>query len=495
MAEQKNYIPKKEFTAFAVGALGQGMIYGIMSSYISDFYLNVLRVSPLFVLFLMLFARVWDAVNDPLWGMVVDRCEPKHGKMRSYLVYTPIPIAILTFMLFFAPDISNTAKMVYAGVTYVLWGMIYTMSDVPFWGLPNAMTPNPDERGSLISISRTTNGVGSAIPMGIFMILGFVLPATGLSGLDLEKTKYMTIAIIASVLGNLLFVNTYFHAKERVRLPRPQKKDKSEPGELKLLFTCKPLMLVVIMGVLAAGRYMYGAGAIHVARYSFYVGPELAGLSEAAKEAAVQHSISLVNTMFTVATAAGMFGTMLVLPKLIKKFDYRSILIATNSIGAVASILMYIIGYENFWAFLPLLFIASIPNGAINVLSYAMVGDCLDYMEWKTGHRATGIGSACQSFIAKLGNAIATSSIVLTYIIVNLDLNTIGVSYTPNPLAMSAQIRGGMFALVSIVPAISLILCTIPMLFYDIRGEKKEQITRELAEQRKERGITIEANN
>lgn len=492
MEQAKNYIPKKEFAAFAVGALGQGMVYGIMSSYISDFYLNILRVSPLFVLFLMLLARVWDAVNDPLWGMVVDRCEPKRGKMRPYLIFTPIPIAILTFMLFFAPDISNTAKMVYAGVTYVLWGMIYTTSDVPFWGLPNAMTPNPDERGRLISIARTTNGIGSAIPMGIFMILGFILPATGLSGLELEKTKYMTIAIVASVLGNLLFVNTYFNTKERVKIPRPPVKDKTQPGELKLLFTCKPLMLVVIMGVLAAGRYMYGAGAIHVARYSFYVGPDMTGLSAAAQEAAIQHSISLVNTMFTVCTAAGMFGTMLLLPKLIKKFDYRSILIVTNVIGAAASVLMYLIGYEHFWACMPLLIIASIPNGAINVLSYAMVGDCLDYMEWKTGHRATGVGSACQSFIAKLGNAIATSSIVLTYIIVNLDLNTIGVQVTPNPLAMSSAVRGGMFALVSIVPAVSLILCTIPVIFYDIHGKKKEQITRELREQRIERGVTIE---
>ena len=132
----------------------EGMVYSIMSSYISDFYLNILRVTPLFVLFLMLLARVWDAINDPIMGMIADRLNPKHGKFRTYLILTPVPIAILTFLLFFAPDISDTAKMVYAAVTYVAWGMIYTMSDVPFWGLPNAMTPNPAERGNLISIRR-----------------------------------------------------------------------------------------------------------------------------------------------------------------------------------------------------------------------------------------------------------------------------------------------------------------------------------------------------
>lgn len=212
----RKYVPKKEFITYSVSALGQGMIYAIMSSYISDFYLNVLRVTPIFVLLLMFLARIWDAINDPLMGMIMDAHEPKHGKMLTYIIATPIPIALLTLSLFYAPDISMTAKMIYASVTYVLWGMIYTMSDVPFWSLPNAMTPNPSERGSILSIARTTNGIGSAVPMAIFMILGFVLPSlTGLSGLALEKTKYMSIALVASIIGNLLFVMTYFKVKAR----------------------------------------------------------------------------------------------------------------------------------------------------------------------------------------------------------------------------------------------------------------------------------------
>lgn len=491
MADVKNYIPKKEFLSFAAGALGQGMVYGIMSSYISDFYLNILRVTPLFVLFLMLLARVWDAINDPIMGMIADRLNPKRGKFRTWLVLTPAPIAILTFLLFFAPDLSNTAKMVYAAVTYVAWGMIYTMSDVPFWGLPNAMTPSPAERGSLISIGRTTNGVGSSLPMAIFMLMGFLLPQMGLSGLELEKTKYMTIAVIASVLGNLLFVNVYFHAKERVPIPQPPARDKKQPGSLKLLFTCKPMMLVVAMGVLSSGRYMYQAGAIHAARYAFYTGPALGGLDTAAKEIAIQQSISLISTVFAVATAAGMFGTMLIMPKLMKRFSYKSILISTCLIGFASSMIMFFIGYDHFWACVPFLVLSCIPCGSINILSYAMVGDSLDYMEWSTGRRETGLGSACQSFVAKLGNAVATSFIVLMYILVKLDLNTIGVAYTPNPLEMAPDVRGGIFMIVSLIPAISILLCTIPMFFYDLSGKKKEQITADLQKRREEQGLII----
>ena len=97
-----NHVPKKEWMAYCVGALGQGMVYAIMSSYISDFYISVLKLTPLFVLLLMLLARVWDAINDPIMGYIMDHANPKNGKMKPYLIYTPIPIAILTVLLFYA---------------------------------------------------------------------------------------------------------------------------------------------------------------------------------------------------------------------------------------------------------------------------------------------------------------------------------------------------------------------------------------------------------
>ena len=224
-----NHVPKKEWMAYCVGALGQGMVYAIMSSYISDFYISVLKLTPLFVLLLMLLARVWDAINDPIMGYIMDHANPKNGKMKPYLIYTPIPIAVLTVLLFYAPNISDTAKMIYAAITYVAWGMIYTASDVPFWALPNALTPNADERGGIISKARTANGVGSAVPTAFFMVLGFILPKFNLSGTELEKTKYMCIALFCAIVGNLLFIRVYFKTKERVNIPIPPKKDKASP--------------------------------------------------------------------------------------------------------------------------------------------------------------------------------------------------------------------------------------------------------------------------
>ena len=153
---------------------------------------------------------------------------------------------------------------------------------------------------------------------------------------------------------------------------------------------------------------------------------------------------------------------------------------------------MWFIGYEHFWACVPFLVLSCIPCGAINICAFAMVGDCLDYMEWKTGVRLTGMGSAIQSFVTKLGNAISTSFIVLMYMIVNLDVASISAKVTANPLEMSTGIRTGMFSLVSLIPGISLLICIIPLFFYDLVGEKKKKVTEELEEQRKAKGIVIE---
>ena len=490
--DNKTYVPKKEWVAYCVGALGQGMVYGIMSSYISDFYLNVLKVTPLFVLLLMLFARIWDAINDPIMGFVVDHLNPKNGKMKPYLLYTPIPVAILTMLLFTAPNLADSQKMIYAAITYVAWGMIYTSSDVPFWSLPNALTPNADERGSIISKARTFNGVGSAVPMAMFMILGFVLPKFNLSGTQLEQTKYSLMALVCSIIGNVLFIRVYFKSKERVNIPIPAKKEKGQPSSLKLILTCKPLMLTAIMGVLSAARYMFQAGAVHVARYSFYIGKDPTGLTGVELEQALQGNISKVSMVMSVASAVGMFGAMIAVTPLIKKFSYKQIIIVSSLMGAASSLAIWFIGYEHFWACVPLLVISTIPCGTINVCAYAMVGDCLDYMELKTGVRLTGMGSAIQSFVTKFGNAIATSAIILMYIVVDLDVSKISASYTANPLDVDPAVRTGIFSIVSLIPAISLLVCIIPMFFYKITGEYRDRMEAQLAQQRKDRGIEIE---
>ena len=493
--EMQNYVPKKEVQAYAIAALGQGLVYSCMSSYITDYYMNVLTLNAIFVIMLMLLARVWDAINDPMMGMIMDRYSTKHGRMRPYPLATAIPIAALTILMFVNPGFDTKDKSiwlyVFVSVVYVLWGMIYTVSDVPFWSLPNVMTPNPKERGNLISYGKTVGGIGSAVTVALPIIVGYIV-----ADMDVEKAnivKYAVMAISMAVIGMPLFTLSTFKTKERVKIPDAQKRAPGEPSTLKRIFTCKPLMLVVLSGVLSFGRYMLQAAAPHVARYSgFYIGSKPTTVDE------YNSNISTVALVIQVCAAVGMFGAMLFLPKLYKKFEYKQIMIVSCIGGFVASCFTLIIGWttKNLLICIPFMLISSIPLGVINNVSFAMVCDCLDFMEWKTGFRNNGLGSACQSFVNKIGNAFATVMIIVMYLIVNIDVSNLNVGSGEAVVNAINSLSGtqnfAMFSLVTIVPGISLLLCAIPLFFYDLTGEKKNKVFTELALLRKERGINIE---
>ncbi len=489
-------VPNKELTMYAVGAMGQGMIYAMMSSYISDYYVNVLQLPLAFVLILMLAARIWDAINDPLMGIIADKTNTKRGKMRPYILYAVAPIAVLTVMMYYAPDLPQSALMVYAAVTYVLWGMCYTMADVPFWGIPNLMTPHHEERGHVISYAKNFNGVGSAVPEVLFLVAGLTLPAIlGASdGIEYNKKRYLIIASVTVIIGIVMYANSYFHIKERVNIP-PKKRAEGEPSTLSRIFKCKPLMLVVAMGILSSGRYMVQAAAIHVARYAFYIGPELTdAMTLAERNQHIEASISVVKTIFQVCAIVGMFGAMLFMPKLMKKFDYKKIVITTCLLGFVSSIFTTVIGWftANLYACIPFVVISCIPLGVLNVVSNAMICDCLDYIELTTGFRDNGLGSACQGFVNKLGNALATSGIILMYMFIDLDpANMLSSEAVVAATELTRTQNFAMFSLVSIVPGISMLLCSVPMFFYKISGKEKARIMSELAKKREAEGIVI----
>lgn len=482
-AKAQKTLPARERRSYYIGGFGQGSMYAVMSNYISDFYLNVMRLNPVFVLLLTMLARVWDSVNDPIMGVILDRTQPKGGKMRPYLYVAPWPVAALTVLMFLAPNyyisesISMTALMIYAAVTYVLWDMIYTVGDIPFWALPNAMVADPAERGKLVAVSRTINGIGSAVPQALFMAIGPLLVKLGFSnGIRLEQTRYLLIVLVVCGLGGFLYFQTALRVRERVPVPPPPKRAAGEPGALSLVLRNKPLMLVIAMGILAAGRYMFSAAAVHVARYSIGIpGRE------------IQASISTVSLIMQGALAAGQLFAMLLLPKLMDRFSYKKLLIGTGLLGGAAGLAIYFMGYNSsIFALTPLLFLCSIPFGVINNLSYAMTCDTLDYMEWKTGFRANGLGQATQTFVNKFGNAMATSVVVLVYIVQKLDVNSLVASseISVSALNMPSNIRAGFFSMISLVPAVSLLLCVIPLFFYDLGGEKKRRIAGELAERR-----------
>ncbi len=493
MEQNKTYIGKKEMWMFALGSGGQGMVYAMMSSYISDYYMSVLHLAPVFVLLLMLLARLWDAINDPLMGIIVDKSNPKRGKMKPYILYAAIPVSVLTILMYLSPDLPQGTLMVYSAIVYVLWGMCYTMADVPFWSLPNIITPNANERNSFLSFVKIFNSVGSALPEVLFLAAGFVLPMiiSTSDPQEFNKKKYLIIAVTVTAIGMAFYINSYFHIKERVKAPSRERKP-GEPSTLKRVFSCKPLLCVIAMGVLSSGRYMVQAAAIHVGRYAFYIGPDLTGMTLAERTAAIDASVSTVKTIFQVCAIVGMFGATLLMPKLMKKFDYKKLLITTCLMGFVSSIFTTIIGWftANLFVCIPFVIISCIPLGVINTISMAMIYDCLDFMELKTGIRDNALGTACQGFINKLGSALSTCGIVVMYMVIGFkpaEMLSSTVIVAANELTRAQNFA--IFSLVSVVPGVSMLLCSIPMFFYEISGKKKADMQAALAEKRQADGI------
>ena len=356
--------------------------------------------------------------------------------------------------------------------------MIYTMADVPFWSMPNVMTPDSAERANTFSLGRTGNGIGSAIPTVLFAVLGFIMPTDGLSAeatLAVDKKKYIILALVGSVIGILLYANASLHVKERIVIPT-HKKQADERGSLYRVFHCKPLMLVILMGILSSGRYLMQAAATHVSRYAF------AGQKSA-----------MVFTVLQVCSAAGMFGAMLFMPVLMKKYDYKKIVIVSCTAGFAASLVTTLVGWntDNVLFLIPFILLQCIPLGVLNIISYAMIGDCLDAMELETGFRDNGLASALAGFVNKLGNALATAGISLMYMYIGLNPKDMLASKA-SAITLSSKQRFGMFSLVSIIPGISLLLCTIPILFYDLTGAKKAKIAEELTKQREKTGVVVE---
>jgi Na+/melibiose symporter-like transporter len=188
-----------------------------------------------------------------------------------------------------------------------------------------------------------------------------------------------------------------------------------------------------------------------------------------------------------------MMIAMVLMPVLRKKLSLKQIYIGSALFGAVMHVVLYFMGYSNFNALLAVLAVVGHPLGIFNVITYAMVGDSVDYLEWKTGRRSEGVCFASQTFISKLTAGISTliTSFVLdayNYVEPIKSKNDFGVTIELAQAQPDETLRG-MFIMISIIPAISLALCAIPMFFNDYSGKRKEKIQQELTAQREKTNV------
>ena len=480
--EQKKYLTMKERVCFTVGAFGRSGIYTLMSMYTLVFFQNGAGLTLEQGTTIILIGRIFDAINDPMMGMLVDKTRSRWGKMRPYLLFAPVPIAICTIMLFSAPfEQGSTAAFIWAFVTYILWGVAFTVQDVPFWGLSSVITPLESERTSFISTARLGSTFGGILP-------ALLIPILYQSNLGYTKGFFVG-GVIFALLGCGLSILIFFVSKERV--PKSDKTP-SFKETFVVLGKDKLLIIVIIAAVLGSTMVTANQCADYIGNYliiqnytDFSQIFDSSGNVLENVDAAAAYDFWIprgtIVTTLTVAIGVGMVPAMAIFPILRKKLSLKTIYIGSAAFGLVVHALCYIVLSQDvtnvniyiLWVFL---FLMGLPLGIYNVITYALIADAVDYLEWKTGERHEGVCFSFQTFLSKVNAAIAT--FVFGQLLGTTDFQAVDTSLTDVEgrqifFQQSEETQLVLLALVTIVPAIGFLLTIIPMLFNDYTGKTK----------------------
>lgn len=457
--------PKEGFS-YSLCGFGQNLICTIIGSYLTVFMTDAIGFNALAVAFLMLGARIFDALNDPIMGSIVDRTRTKWGKCRPYMKWMAFPIAIMTAICFLPWYPQSDGGFAAISVMYVVWGIIYTVADVPYWGLSTAMSNDTYRRGNLLTIARLFCTAGA----GIVTVITPIITDNMTKGLDpvakgeMLKWIYFVIAIVCCVIAVPLFFLGFKNTTERnISTENPP----SLGHNLKLLFKNKPLMLIVLSGIGGAARMLFTyTGGLYFAKY-------------------IMDKESMYS-LFTMAIVPGGLIASLLVPWCTKKFGKRNTYIWSHIVGGVAMLIAFIVGiacdrgaYTSTATTVVLLIalvIAGIPSGFGNIVTYAMIGDTVEYLELKTGERAEGICFAMQTLINKIGMAVGAFVGVLAYYMAGVAANDAS-SVTPEG-------KDTMWFMLVGIAAISFFLTVIPLFFYKF-NEKQQQEAKAEIEARK----------
>lgn len=217
----------KDKLGYALGDMGGILSFSLVSSYLTMFYTDILGISAASITILMLVARIWDAVNDPMWGSFIDSRKPtKHGRFRPYILCASFPLAVGAFLMFYKiPGLSNNQYLIYAYITYIFYGMMYTGVNIPYGSLASAITDDEIERSSLSMWRSVGAGIGG-LPAQILMpliVYTTVINSDGSSSKVLDGTKLSLCVGAISILTIILFIIHFKLTKERIQLPPTQK--------------------------------------------------------------------------------------------------------------------------------------------------------------------------------------------------------------------------------------------------------------------------------
>lgn len=496
---------KKEAAGFLVGMFGQNLIYNIVATGLYFYFQNVICLPAMALGWIMTIARIWDAINDPMMGTIVDKTHSKWGKCRPYLIIFPAIIGLVTILAFlngnYATADTTTQKVLivaWAAISYIAWGMCFTVCDIPLWGITSLMTEDENDRSKILGLARMVAGVGG---IGV-LVVQIAQAVAGAFGGDMQKGFIVTV-IIMTVIATILFEFAGLFTKERV--------DKSEKSytfkeNFKIMFGNKPFRQILISGILRSPIQLLMIVAMTLVTY-YYANGNIMNIlvyNDDGSLAGINVKILIGLGCVAAGLFVGQFVAMGVTPLIIKKVEKKTLYNVYSIAGAVPYALIFVF-YKvsggdlttTFWSIIIgiCMLFGSAAFGGINVLQSVMIADCVDYEEYYNGVRTDGVFFSGQSFITKLAAGISTIVSSAVYAIVgysgaNVDKLNKAIENGANFLTYDGGSGAGkyaeaMFFLISIPPAIGMILSAIPTLKYAMTDAEHKEILSELVSRRK----------
>ena len=386
---------KKQTAAYGLGAIGKDMVYALSSSFVMYYYQDILGIDPAFVGFVLMLARVFDAINDPFMGVVVAKTRTKWGKFRPWILSGTVLNAFVLYALFAAPaGLKGSGLNLYFAIIYILWGMTYTMMDIPYWSLIPAVTKEPAEREAISVVGRTCAGVGNAL-ITVFAMRSVQLIGGGITKAN-EYAGFKTVSLIVAAVFIVVEAILFFAIKEPANTKNEETKTASIKEMFQALFDNDQAMIVVITIVLINSAlyitsnlliyfFKYDVGGADWAK-SHMLFNMVGGASQ------ILSMMALYPILRRKMTNEAIFKLCLIL----EIIGYALILIACFT--GLANNMLIICGSGLF------VFLA---NGILTVLTTVFLSATVDYGELKTGKREESVIFSMQTFVVKLASGLA----------------------------------------------------------------------------------------
>lgn len=434
---------------YAFGEVGCQMSWYMINSYLTLFYTDVVGLTATSISAIMLIARVWDAINDPMMGNIADHTKTKWGRFRPYLMFAPIVLAIFNILTFTVLPVTGMLKVVLCLLFYIGTGMAYTVCSIAYQALQNVIAIDSQVRMNLA----TARGIGSSV-IGIILSACVMPMILAFGNSDVATAKgYLGTTIVLSVLMIPCFWITAAGCKETyidvLHADKPAEKA-SFVKNLKELVANDQLLMVVLTTI---GGTICVSGRMGILTYYVIY---------------VVGSYTAIAYIFTVMTVAQLVGNFLV-PWGTKTFGKKNYLIILQVIMVVGFILLFINPTSNMIYLMGVSFMCGLCNSSSSIC-YGMVADSLEYGDWKLGKRQEGMAASMLSFGVKIATAICGSGGVMLLA---------AVGYVAGA-EQTAATQMGINAVVNLVPAAIGIIALIPLFFYKLTPQRVSEIRADL---------------